>query len=152
MGDGLATMLAGFLGGPPNTTYGENIGVMAITGVYSVWVIATAAVMAILLSFMQKFGALIQTIPEPVMGGITIMLFGVIASSGIRTLVESGIDFGHKRNLIISSVILVLGIGGAKLQLGPITLEGMALAAIVGIVLNLVLPSEMNAKDRVSSR
>ena len=152
LGDGLATLLAGFLGGPPNTTYGENIGVMAITGVYSVWVIATAAVMAILLSFMQKFGVLIQTIPEPVMGGISIMLFGVIASSGIRTLVESGIDFGNKRNLIISSVILVLGIGGAKLQLGTIVLEGMALAAIVGIVLNLVLPTGLEETDAKAKR
>jgi uracil permease len=125
---------------------------MAITGVYSVWVIATAAVMAILLSFMQKFGVLIQTIPEPVMGGISIMLFGVIASSGIRTLVESGIDFGNKRNLIISSVILVLGIGGAKLQLGTIVLEGMALAAIVGIVLNLVLPTGLEETDAKAKR
>ncbi|NLK08295.1 MAG: uracil permease [Firmicutes bacterium] len=147
LGDGLATLLAGFLGGPPNTTYGENIGVMAITGVYSVWVIATAAIMAVLLSFMQKFGALIQTIPEPVMGGICIMLFGVIASSGIRTLVESGIDFGDKRNLIIASVILVLGIGGARLQLGAFALEGMALAAVVGILLNLVLPGLINSNN-----
>ena len=152
LGDGLATLLAGLLGGPPNTTYGENIGVMAITGVYSVWVIATAAIMAILLSFMEKFGVLIQTIPEPVMGGISIMLFGVIASSGIRTLVESGIDFGNKRNLIISSVILVLGIGGAKLQLGAIVLEGMALAAIVGIVLNLVLPVGFREEETESKK
>ena len=151
LGDGLATLLAGLLGGPPNTTYGENVGVMAITGVYSVWVIATAAIMAVVLAFMEKFGALIQTIPEPVMGGISIMLFGVIASSGLRTLVESGIDFGNKRNLIISSVILVLGIGGAKLQLGQILLEGMALAAIVGILLNLVLPTGLEEKKPKAS-
>lgn len=151
LGDGLATLLAGLLGGPPNTTYGENIGVMAITGVYSVWVIATAAVMAVILSFVQKIGVLIQTIPEAVMGGITIMLFGVIASSGIRTLVESGIDFGDKRNLIISSVILVLGIGGAQLQLGRITLAGMALATIAGIILNLVLPLDADSEKKVGT-
>lgn len=148
LGDGLATLLAGFLGGPPNTTYGENIGVMAITGVYSVWVIAAAAVMAVILSFVEKVGVLIQTIPEAVMGGITIMLFGVIASSGIRTLVESGIDFGDKRNLMISSVILVLGIGGAQLQLGKITLAGMALATIAGILLNLILPSDVELEGK----
>ncbi len=142
LGDGLATAVAAFLGGPPNTTYGENIGVMAITKVYSVWVIGTAAVIAIVLSFVQKVGALIQTIPSPVMGGITIMLFGVIASSGIRTLVESGIDFSNKRNLIISSVILVLGIGGAKIGFGAFRIEGMALAAITGIILNLILPRD----------
>lgn len=151
LGDGLATLLAGLLGGPPNTTYGENIGVMAITGVYSVWVIATAAVMAVILSFVQKIGVLIQTIPEAVMGGITLMLFGVIASSGIRTLVESGIDFGDKRNLIISSVILVLGIGGAQLQLGRITLAGMALATIAGIILNLVLPLDADSEKKVGT-
>ena len=142
LGDGLATSLAGLLGGPPNTTYGENIGVMAITRVYSVKVITTAAVIAVILSFVQKMGALIQTIPDAVMGGITIVLFGTIASSGLRTLVESGIDFGNKRNLIISSVILVLGIGGAKIAIGPLQFEGMALAAITGIILNLVLPQD----------
>lgn len=151
LGDGLATSLAGLLGGPPNTTYGENIGVMAITRVYSVWVIGTAACLAVLLSFIQKVGALIQTIPEPVMGGITIMLFGVIASSGIRMLVESGIDFGNKRNLIISSIILVLGIGGASIGIGSVKLEGMALAAIVGIILNLILPNEVAAEEEESS-
>ncbi len=141
LGDGLATSVAAFFGGPPNTTYGENIGVMAISRVYSVWVVGGAAVMAITLSFFRKFGALIQSIPVPVMGGISIMLFGVIASSGLRTLVESGIDYGDKRNLLISSVILVLGIGGAKIEIGNFSLQGMALAALVGILLNLILPS-----------
>lgn len=148
LGDGLATALAGLLGGPPNTTYGENIGVMAITRVYSVWVIGTAAVIAIAISFVQKVGALIQTIPSAVMGGITIMLFGVIASSGIRTLVESGIDFGNKRNLIISSVVLVLGIGGAKVGIGAFHIGGMALAALAGIILNLVLPKEIQIESQ----
>lgn len=142
LGDGLATAWAGLWGGPPNTTYGENIGVMAITKVYSVSVIRTAAVAAVILSFVQKVGALISTIPNPVMGGVSIVLFGVIAASGIRTLVESGIDFGHKRNLVISSVILVLGIGGAELGIGLVKFHGMALATIAGIILNLVLPQE----------
>ncbi|NLW58911.1 MAG: uracil permease [Firmicutes bacterium] len=148
-GDGLATSLAALFGGPPNTTYGENIGVMAFTQVYSVWVIGGAAVFAVLLSFFTKFGALIQTIPVPVMGGISMMLFGIIASSGIRTLVESGIDYSNKRNLIISSVILVIGIGGGKLFF-PLSdelnfnLEGIALAALVGIILNLILPKSLD--------
>lgn len=140
LGDGLATAWAGLCGGPPNTTYGENVGVMAITKVYSVWVIATAAIAAVTLSFIPKVGSVIATIPEPVMGGVSIVLFGVIASSGIRTLVESGIDFSQKRNLIISSVILVLGIGGASVGLGSFQLHGMALATVAGIILNLVLP------------
>jgi len=136
LGDGLATSLAGLLGGPPNTTYGENVGVLAITKVHSVWVIALAAVFATVLAFVPKLGAIVQSVPAPVMGGVTIMLFGVIASSGIRTLVESGIDFSQTRNLLISSVVLVLGIGGATIgQLG-----GMGLAAVVGILLNLILP------------
>ncbi len=140
LGDGLATSLAGLIGGPPNTTYGENVGVLAITGVYSVWVTMTAAILAILLSFFGKFGALIMTIPPAVMGGVSMVLFGIIASSGLRTLVESNIDFSAKRNLIISSVILVLGIGGAQITMGSFQLAGMALATIVGIVLNLILP------------
>ncbi|MDI9440714.1 MAG: uracil permease [Firmicutes bacterium] len=146
LGDGLATSLAGFLGGPPNTTYGENVGVLAITGVHNVSVVATAAGIAVAMSFMQKMGALVRTIPDPVMGGVCVVLFGVIAASGIRTLVDAGIDFGDKRNLVISSVILVLGIGGAELSLGPITLPGMPLATLVGIILNLVLPHTNGAE------
>ena len=98
------------------------------------------------MSFMQKMGALVRTIPDPVMGGVCVVLFGVIAASGIRTLVDAGIDFGDKRNLVISSVILVLGIGGAELSLGPITLPGMPLATLVGIILNLVLPHTNGAE------
>lgn len=147
LGDGLATSLAGMVGGPPNTTYGENVGVLAITGIFNVSVVATAAILAVAMSFIQKMGALVRTIPDPVMGGVCIVLFGVIAASGIRTLVESGIDFGDKRNLIISSVILVLGIGGAELSLGPITLPGMPLATVVGIILNLVLPKSATDKN-----
>jgi uracil permease len=142
LGDGLATTWAGLWGGPPNTTYGENVGVMAITGIYNVSVIRTAAVIAVLMSFVQKMGALISTIPSPVMGGVSIVLFGIISASGLRTLVESGIDYGDKRNLVISSVILVLGIGGAELSLGGLSLQGMGLATLIGILLNLVLPQK----------
>lgn len=140
LGDGLATSLAGLVGGPPNTTYGENVGVLAISRVYSVYVIITAAVLAICLSIFGKFGALVRTLPNPVMGGISMVLFGIIASSGLRTLVESGIDFSQKRNLVIASVILVLGIGGSQLNFGPIELSSMALATIAGIILNLIIP------------
>jgi uracil permease len=139
-GDGIATSIAALIGGPPNTTYGENIGVMAITRVFSVWIIGGAAVIAIILSFIPKVGGLINTIPVPVMGGISIMLFGIIASAGIRMLVEAGIDFAQKRNLIIASVILVIGIGEAKVVLGGVEIHGMALATIIGIVLNLIIP------------
>lgn len=144
LGDGIASMFAGLVGGPPNTTYGENVGVLALTQVYSVWVIITAAVLAVLLAFFGKFGALIMTIPEPVMGGVSMVLFGIIASSGLRTLVETGIDFSKKRNLMISSVILVLGIGGATISRGNFEIAGMALATIVGIVLNLIIPMDLN--------
>jgi uracil permease len=139
-GDGVATAVAGMLGGPPNTTYGENIGVMAITRVFSVWVIGGAAVIAIVMSFFPPVGALIRTIPTQVMGGICILLFGIIASAGIRMLVEAGIDFSQKRNLIIASVVLVIGIGGARLHIGGIEFGEMPLATYVGILLNLVLP------------
>lgn len=149
-GDGLATAWAALWGGPPNTTYGENVGVMAITKVYSVWVIGGAAVIAVLLSFCQKFGALISTIPGPVLGGMCILLYGLIASSGLRTIVDSGVDYQDKRNLTISSVILVLGIGGATLQfkIGSefnFALGGVALATVIGILLNLILPKSIDS-------
>ncbi|MGN0739945.1 MAG: uracil-xanthine permease family protein [Treponema sp.] len=145
IGDGVATAWAALWGGPPNTTYGENIGVMAITKVYSVWVIGGAAVIAVLLSFCQKFGALISTIPTPVLGGICTLLYGLIASSGLRTIVDAGVDYQNKRNLTISSVILVLGIGGGalKFMIGKdfqFSLGGVALATVVGIILNLIIP------------
>ena len=146
-GDGVATAWAALWGGPPNTTYGENIGVMAITKVYSVWVIGGAAVIAVILSFCPKFGALIGTIPTPVLGGICTLLYGLIASSGLRTLVESGVNYQDKRNLTISSVILVIGIGGGILQFKmgssfTFKLGGVALATVVGIILNLVIPNK----------
>lgn len=141
LGDGVATMLAACLGGPPNTTYGENIGVLAITRAFSIYVFIGAACFAILFGFCGKISALLSTIPGPVMGGVSILLFGIIASSGLRMLVENNIDFKVKRNLIISSVILIVGIGGASVHIGDMfSLEGMALASIVGVLLNLVLP------------
>ncbi len=152
LGDGLATSLAGLLGGPPNTTYGENVGVMAITRVYSVWVIGLAAVFAVGLAFIEKVGALIRSIPTPVMGGISMMLFGVIAASGLRTLIENQVDLSKTRNLLIASVILVLGVGNATLNLlGNITFSGMALATIVGIVLNLILPEPAADRQKESA-
>ncbi|KOP79130.1 uracil permease [Lysinibacillus sp. FJAT-14745] len=141
LGDGLGTLLSALIGGPPKTTYGENIGVLAITRVYSVYVIMGAAVIAIVVSFFGKAMALISTIPTAVLGGISILLFGIIASSGLRMLVENKVDFGNNRNMVIASVILVVGIGGAALRFSEsFALEGMALAAIIGVILNLVLP------------
>lgn len=148
LADGLGTFISAFMGGPPKTTYGENIGVLAITRVYSVYVILGAAVIAILFSFIGKAMALIQTIPTAVLGGISILLFGIIASSGLRMLVEQDIDFGNNRNLVISSVILVIGIGGAALKVTEaFSIEGMALAAIIGVILNIVLPGREKVID-----
>ncbi len=144
LGDGLATSLSAMFGGPANTTYSENTGVLALTRVFSPVIMRVAACFAILLSLVPKLGALIQTIPNAVIGGISIILFGMIASIGGRTLVENKVDFTKSRNLIISAVILVFGLGGATLpiKLGSLEFEiaGMALAAIVGIILNKVFP------------
>jgi uracil permease len=141
LGDGVSIIIASIIGGPPTTTYGENIGVLAITRAYSVYVIGGAAVLAVCFSFIGKISALLSTIPTAVMGGVSILLFGIIASSGLRMLIDNKVDFGNNRNLIISSVILVIGVGGAFIKLAPsLELSGMALAAILGVVLNLVLP------------
>ncbi len=145
LGDGIGTFISSLVGGPPKTTYGENIGVLAITRVFSVAVVAGAAILAILFSFLGQVMALINTIPGAVLGGISILLFGIIASSGLRMLVDHKIDFGNQRNLVIASVILVIGIGGATIKFSEtFQVEGMALAAIVGVVLNLVLPGKTN--------
>ncbi len=147
-GDGTASIIAGFVGGPPVTSYGENIGVLAITRVHSVYVIAGAALFAVFFSFIGKLSALIETIPSPVIGGISFLLFGVIASSGLRVMIENQIDFNAKRNLMISSVILVIGIGNAYLQLGKYQFSGLAVAAVLGIILNLVLPQKAFGERR----
>lgn len=142
-GDGVASIIASIIGGPPNTTYGENIGVLAITRAFSIYLFIGAAFFAILFGFCGKIAALLSTIPTPVMGGVSILLFGIIASSGLRMLVENKVDFSQKRNLVITSVILVIGIGGASIHIGShFSLEGMALASIIGIVLNQVLPGK----------
>ena len=142
LGNGLATFIGGFLGGVPQTTYGENIGVLAITRVFSSRVIEGAALIAILLSFVQKFGAVIQTIPEPVLGGITIILYGMIASVGLRNLVEAKVNLSNNRNLIIVSVIFTLGVGGIVINFGGYSFAGVGPAAIIGILLNLLLPKD----------
>lgn len=149
LGDGTATFISAIMGGPPKTTYGENIGVLAITRIYSVYVLGGAAVIAIIFGFIGKVSALISSIPTPVMGGVSILLFGIIASSGLRMLVDSKVDFGDKRNLVISSVILVIGIGGAHIDIGSLQIQGMALAAIIGVVLNLILPGREKVKENM---
>lgn len=138
MGDGVSTVLSGFAGSVPTTTYGENIGVMAITRVYSVWVIGGAAIISILLAFIGKLSAVIQSIPSPVMGGICLLLFGVIAASGIRMIVEEKVDYSKASNLILSSVVFITGISGMAIKLGHVELRGMALATVVGMILSII--------------
>ncbi|HEL0220714.1 TPA: uracil permease [Streptococcus equi subsp. zooepidemicus] len=139
-GDGLAQVIAGFLGAPPVTSYGENIGVMALNKIFSVYVIAGVAVIAGLLSFVGKVSALIQSIPTPVIGGISIALFGVIASSGLKILIEAKVDMDNKKNLLIASVILVSGIGGLMLQINGLQISGVAFSTLLGIILYQLLP------------
>lgn len=151
LGDGLGTFVSALIGGPPKTTYGENIGVLGITKVYSVFVIMGAAIIAIVLSFFGKAMALVQTIPTSVLGGISILLFGIIASSGLRMVVDNKVDFGKNRNMVIASVILVVGIGGAAIRFSEtFSIEGMALAAIVGVILNLILPGRDKKIEELS--
>lgn len=146
-GDGTASIFAGLVGGPPITSYGENIGVMAVNKIFSVYVIVGAAVFAALFGFVGKLSALIQTIPGPVIGGISFILFGVIASSGLRILVDNKVDFNRKRNLMIASVILVIGIGNAYLEIGTFQFTGIGVATIMGILLNLILPREALSEE-----
>jgi uracil permease len=138
LGDGISNVISGFAGSPPNTTYGENIGVMAITGVYSVWVIRGAAIMAIAFSFIGKVSAAISTIPTAVMGGITILLYGVIAVQGLRMLVEQKVDFSKNRNMVLGAITFVIGVSEASINIGSVQLKGMAFAAVVGISLSLI--------------
>ncbi|KRL04599.1 uracil-xanthine permease family protein [Liquorilactobacillus oeni] len=145
-GDGLSSVIAGFVGGPPTTSYGENIGVLAMTRVHSVWVLGGAAIFALVFSFVGKISALIQSVPSPVIGGISFLLFGMIASNGLRILVDNHINYERKRNLIITSVVLVIGIGGTYLQLGKFQLTSIALATLFGILLNLVLPEKASSE------
>lgn len=146
LGDGIATFVAGFIGGPANTTYGENTSVVGMTKVASVWVIGLAAIIAIALGFFSKFTAIIATIPNGVLGGVSLLLYGFIAVNGLKVLIENRIDFGKTKNVIVASSMLVLGLGGATISIVSgdlsISISGMSLAAIVGIILNLCLPNE----------
>ena len=135
--DGLSNVLSGLLGSTPNTTYGENMGVMAITGVYSTWVIGGAAIFAILFSFIGKIAAVIHGIPTPVMGGVCILLFGFIAASGLRMMVERKVDFTQPKNLILTAVTMISGLSGAAVHIGPVQLKGMGLATVVAIIASL---------------
>ena len=136
--DNFSTAVSGLVGSVPTTTYGENIGVMAMTRVYSVWVIGGAAVLSIVSAFIGPFAALIQSIPGPVMGGIAILLFGMIGASGLRILVDSKVDFGKNRNIIMTAVVFVIGLSGISVNIGQIQLKGMVLACVVGMVLGIL--------------
>jgi len=138
LGDGISNVLSGFAGSPPNTTYGENIGVMAITRVYSVWIIRGAAFLAIAFSLIGKVSAAISTIPSAVMGGITMLLYGVIAVQGFRMFVEQKVDFSKNSNMVLGAITFVVGVSGASIQIGSVQLKGMAFAAIIGVVLSLI--------------
>ncbi|GEK28573.1 uracil-xanthine permease family protein [Furfurilactobacillus siliginis] len=141
-GDGTASIVAGLIGGPAVTSYGENIGVMAITKVHSVYVLMGAAVFAIIFAFINKLNVLIMAMPLPVIGGISFLLFGTIATSGVSVLINNHVDLNRKRNLMIASSVMVIGIGNAYLQLGSFQFTGLAFATVLGIVLNLILPQE----------
>ncbi len=136
--DGLSTALSGMCGAVPTTTYGENIGVMAVTKVYSVWIIGGAAVFSIILAWIGKASALIQTIPAPVMGGVSFLLYGMIAASGLRLLVDEKVDYGKPRNLALTAVVFVTGLSGAFIKIGSVELTGMALATVIGMLLGLI--------------
>lgn len=139
MGDGVATLVSAAIGGPANTTYGENTGVIAMTGVGSVWVIGLAAIIAIILGFLGYVQAIIASIPWAVIGGMTVILYGLIAANGVKVLIKDKTDLSDMKNLVIVSTMLVIGLGGASIALGSITLSGMSLAAIFGILINAVL-------------
>ena len=149
MGDGIATFIAGLLGGPANTTYGENTSVVGMTKVASVWVIGLAAIFAIILGFLGKFTAIISTIPSAVLGGVSLLLYGFIAVNGLKVLIKNQIDFNESKNIIVAASMLVLGLGGATISIVTgdvsVSISGMSLAAIVGVLLNLCLP---NSKEQ----
>ncbi len=144
LGDGLATLFAGLIGGPPNTTYSENTGVLAVTRVYDPFIIRIGAVFAIFMGLIPKLAAILRTVPVPVLGGLSVVLFGMIASVGMRTLVEGEVDFKKSRNMIVVGLILVFGIGVSPgmVNIGDVPLSGLAIAAVVGVVANLVLPMD----------
>ena len=143
LGDGIATFVAGLLGGPANTTYGENTSVVGMTKVASVWVIGLAAIFAICLGFLGKFTALVSTIPNAVLGGVSLLLYGFISVNGLKVLIENQVDFGKTKNVVVASAMLVLGLGGAAISIVSgdvsVTISGMSLAAIIGVLINLFL-------------
>ncbi len=153
LGDGIATVVAGLLGGPANTTYGENTSVVGMTKIASVWVIGLAAIFAICLGFLGKFTAIVSTLPNPVLGGVSLLLYGFIAVNGLKVLIQNQVDFGNTKNVIVASAMLVLGLGGATISIiyGDISvsISGMSLAAITGILINLFLPAE---KEEVENK
>ncbi len=146
MGDGLATFAAGVIGGPANTTYGENTSVVGMTKVASVWVTGLAAIIAIIFGFLGNLTAVISSIPSPVLGGVAILLYGFISVNGLKILIQNQVDFGNTKNIVVASTMLVLGLGGAAISLVTknisVSISGMSLAAIIGIILNLVIPEE----------
>ncbi len=146
MGDGLATMAAGLLGGPANTTYGENTSVVGMTRVASVWVTALAAVIAIIFGFLGNLTAVISSIPTPVLGGVAILLYGFISVNGLKILIQNQVDFSNTKNVVVASTMLVLGLGGAAISIvtknTSVSISGMSLAAIIGILLNAIIPEE----------
>jgi uracil permease len=148
MGDGLATFAAGFIGGPANTTYGENTSVVGMTKVASVWVTGLAAVIAIIFGFLGKLTGVISSIPTPVLGGVAVLLYGFISVNGLKILIQNQVDFGNTKNVVVASTMLVLGLGGAAISIitknVSVSISGMSLAAIIGILLNLLIPEEKN--------
>ena len=155
LGDGLATFVAGAIGGPANTTYGENTSVVGLTKVASVWVIGLAAIIAIVIGFLGKFTALVQTIPNAVLGGVSLLLYGFIAVNGLKVLIKNQINFDDPKNVVVASSMLVLGLGGAVISIISgdlaITISGMSLAAVVGILLNLILPAQKSETTKKSN-
>lgn len=137
LGDGISTAISGFFGSVPTTTYGENIGVMAITKVYSVYIIAGAGVLSMVLAFSGKLAMIIKSIPTPVIGGVSILLFGSIAAAGIRTFIEAKVDYSKARNLVLTSVVLIVGISGMSVKIGAVDLSGMGLATIVSVIMSI---------------
>ncbi len=152
LGDGIATFVAGLLGGPANTTYGENTSVVGMTKIASVWVIGLAAIFAICLGFLGKFTAIVSTIPNAVLGGVSLLLYGFIAVNGLKVLIQNQVDFGKTKNVIVASAMLVLGLGGAAISIVSgdvsVTISGMSLSAIIGILINLFLPEEKDETDK----
>ncbi len=156
LGDGVATFVAGCLGAPANTTYGENTSVVGMTKVASVWVIGLAAIIAIILGFLGQFTALISTIPNATLGGISLLLYGFIAVNGLKVLIKNQTNFEDSKNIIVASTMLVLGLGGATISITSgdlaISISGMSLAAIIGIILNLILPDEDKKKGKKNEK